>query len=125
LFEVSERSERCELCNAPMTRAPQAAPDAAGRRGRGNRGRLLLAYVLLARQEKVGRRAGATTPPRNVVQTQASATNQPPQESSRGWVWPRNVAQCGVRIIERCRRPNGQRFSVLARRLRLARRTRL
>ena len=31
LFEVSERSERCELCNAPMTGAPQAAPDAARR----------------------------------------------------------------------------------------------
>ena len=43
LFEVNERSEWCELCNAPMTRAsPQVAPDAAGRRGRGNRGRLLL-----------------------------------------------------------------------------------
>ena len=46
LFEVNERSEWCELCNAPMTRAPQAAPDAAGRRGRGNRGRLLLHPLL-------------------------------------------------------------------------------
>ena len=53
LFEVSERSERCELCNAPMTRAPQAAPDAAGRRGRGNRGRLLFAYVLLEGVEEI------------------------------------------------------------------------
>ena len=65
LFEVNERSEWCELCNAPMPRAAQVARSAA--KGRRDRGRLLLAYVLLARQEKVGRRAGATTPPRNVV----------------------------------------------------------
>ena len=67
LFELNERSEWCELCNAPMPRAAQVAPDAAGGRGRRDRGRLLFAFFLLARQEKEGRRAGATTPLRNVV----------------------------------------------------------
>ena len=46
-----------------------------GGRGRGHRGRLLFAYFLLARQEKVGRRAGATTPLRNVVQTLRALRN--------------------------------------------------
>ena len=33
LFELNERSEWCELCNAPMPRAAQVAPDAARRQG--------------------------------------------------------------------------------------------
>ena len=35
LFEVSERSERCELCNAPMPRAPQGTRSASVGRGAG------------------------------------------------------------------------------------------
>jgi hypothetical protein len=42
LFEVSERSDRCELCHAPLTRAAQVARSAAGVEGRRHRGRLLL-----------------------------------------------------------------------------------
>ena len=61
LFEVSERSERCELCNAPMDRAPQVARSAA--EGRGDRGRLLFGYFLLAKQEKVTALPGAIPAP--------------------------------------------------------------
>ena len=51
LFEVNERSEWCELCNAPMTRAAQVARSAA--KGRRDRGRLLFAYVLLEGVEEI------------------------------------------------------------------------
>jgi hypothetical protein len=56
LFEVNERSEWCELCNAPRPRAPQVARSAA--EGRGNRGSPSFAYFSWAIARKVSRRRG-------------------------------------------------------------------
>jgi hypothetical protein len=56
LFELNERSEWCELCNAPRPRAPQVARSAA--EGRGNRGSPSFAYFSWAIARKVSRRRG-------------------------------------------------------------------
>ena len=62
LFEVSERSERCELRNAPMLRAAQVARSAA--EGRRDRGRLLFGYFLLATTRESDCAAGRISRPR-------------------------------------------------------------
>jgi hypothetical protein len=56
LFEVNERSEWCELCNAPRPRAPQVALRCAA--GRGNRGSPFFAYFSWAIARKVSRPRG-------------------------------------------------------------------
>jgi hypothetical protein len=50
LFELSERSERCELCNAPMDRAPQVARSASA--GTWGPGAAFFCLLFLAEQEK-------------------------------------------------------------------------
>ena len=61
LFEVNERSEWCELCNAPRPRAPQVARSAA--EGRGNWGSPSFAYFSWAIARKVCRPRGRNPAP--------------------------------------------------------------
>ncbi len=60
---MNERSEWCELCNAPRPRAPQVARSAA--EGRGNRGSPSFAYFSWAIARKVCRPRGRDPAPLN------------------------------------------------------------
>ena len=56
MFEAAQRPSFC------ASRPARAAQGTAREARRKEQGRLLFAYFLLAKQEKVGRRAGANTP---------------------------------------------------------------
>jgi hypothetical protein len=105
LFELNERSEWCELCNAPRPRAPQVARSAA--EGRGNRGSPSFAYFSWAIARKVSRRRGRNP----------ASFRQQPRTRGEDVALAENLgapAEGSTALAERCRdmRPAAQSLSL-------------